>query len=364
MGSIIQSTPLIKTLKAKYPTCRIIYISSKENLQILKQIPGIDDIICIDDRSMLGLSVSIFSFIRKLQIAKIEVFIDLEVYSNFSTLMTIFSMAKNRMGFYINSMHYRLGNYTHMMYYNTRNSISDTYLQFARLLNCESISHELVNLDSNITGLKLSDNLLLDLVHEKYILINPNASDLRIERRWLDRNFIQLIQLINSKFSSYKIILVGSPGEASYVAGILDGTGISQNIFSMAGKTNIPELIALIKNAYLFITNDSGPMHIAFSTRTRTIALFGPCSPNQYTYNKNCYVIYENLYCSPCVHEFVSPPCKGNNYCMKAILVGTVFEKVTAALEQVDGHEDWKQKDMLFKINDFTIGTLNRKNKI
>jgi ADP-heptose:LPS heptosyltransferase len=362
MGSIIQSAPLLKTLRKNYPQSRIIYISSKENIKILEQIPEVDEVIFIDDSTLLKLFTSFFPFVMRLQSRRIGIFIDLEVYSNFSTMITIFSMAKNRMGFYLNSMHYRLGNYTHMMYYNTRNSISEIYLQFARLLNCDPICTDLFSLDSRITEINISKELSLDLLKERYIVINPNASDLRIERRWGDSNFVKLTSLISKNHPSYKIVLIGSPGEAVYVEQIVKRIENKQNVFSLAGKTDIPGLIAVIKNAFLFITNDSGPMHIAFSTQTTTIALFGPCSPMQYKINSNCYVIYENLYCSPCVHEFISPPCRGDNYCMKSISVESVFEKATSILNGNEINERPEDKGMVFKIDDFTIGTLSRNN--
>lgn len=360
MGSIIQSTPLLKTLRTQYPGSKIIYISSKENFQILQQIPEINEIVCIDDTTAFRLFRSFFPFVMKLRFRRIEVLIDLEVYSNFSTLITIFSMARNRMGFYLNSMHYRLGNYTHMMYYNTRNSISDTYLQFARLLNCRHIQSDLIRLDSKTTEFRISQDSSFDLLREKYIVINPNASDLRIERRWSDRNFSKLISRIRTQYRAYKIVFVGSGAEAPYVEAILQTSGVKENIYSLAGKTDIPGLIAVIKNAHLFITNDSGPMHIAFSTQTTTIALFGPCSPNQYTFNPNCYVVYENLYCSPCVHEFVSPPCRGDNRCMKSIAVESVFSLVSSVLDGTAKERKTEKDTMLFKVGDFTVGTLTR----
>ena len=65
-------------------------------------------------------------------------------------------------------------------------------------------------------------------------------------------------------------------------------------------------------------------MHISFALGKPTISLFGPASPIQYGQNKNAFGIYKNLYCSPCVHDFISPPCKGDNQCMKKITVKEV----------------------------------------
>ena len=257
---------------------------------------------------------------------RFDVYIDLEVYSNFSTLITIFSAAKNRLGFYLQSKKYRMGNYTHMMFYNTQSPISQTYLQFARLLNCNNIDTEISRLHSDTTETQINGKSI-KLSELNYFVINPNASDLRYERRWGQEKYVELINNLLKKNPKTHILLIGSKSEKKYVANIADKIH-SDMLINLSGKTNIDELIEIIDNANLMITNDSGPMHIAFSCKTQTIALFGPCSPQQYGYHPETLAIYSSVYCSPCVHDFVKPPCMGNNICMKSISVKTVLNAV------------------------------------
>ena len=143
---------------------------------------------------------------------------------------------------------------------------------------------------------------------------------------------ITLINLINLNYPDYHIILIGSTAEKNYVEGIVSACDKQEKIISLAGKTSIQQLIGVIQQASLLITNDTGPMHIGFATKTKTLALFGPCSPNQYGFNKNCFPIYKNVYCSPCVHEFERPPCNGNNECMRLIEVSEVMQLIDAVL--------------------------------
>lgn len=366
MGSIIQSISLIKTLRNNFQHGKIIFISTEANRSILEEIEEIDEYILLDDRSALKLIGGFLPFIYKLIRRKIEVYIDLEVYSNFSTLVTILSTARNRMGFYLNSKSYRMGNYTHMMYYNTRSPISETYLQFARLLECRNLHQDIIALNSTIVEVESTKGKSINLLEEKYIAINPNASELRIERRWEAQSFIELTIRLRKEFPAYSIIFVGSPSESAYVKTITDKILDKEKIYSVAGKTNIKALIGVIKNSKLFISNDSGPMHIGFSVGAPVLALFGPCSPDQYGVNKDSVAIYANLYCSPCVHEFVSPPCKGNNLCMKVIEPSKVFETAKRMLygESIQKSE---QLPMIFKLDKgkegFTIGTFSRADK-
>jgi len=98
------------------------------------------------------------------------------------------------------------------------------------------------------------------------------------------------------------------------------------------------------------ITNDSGPMHIAFALQKNTVALFGPCSPQQYTNQKNAYFIYKNIYCSPCVHQFTISPCRGDNQCMKQLNMNDVHIIVNKILNENQIQKDSIQSSIIYKI--------------
>ena len=241
---------------------------------------------------------------------------DLEIYSNYSTLFTLFTFSKNRIGFYLRSSSYKMGIYTHMMFFNPRVPISEVYLQLAKTIGCDTEGAHLFSLSENESDAEKAS--------DKYIIINPNASDLRLERRWNKSNFIELIELILINYPDLEVLLIGSANEKEYTDEIFSKIK-NQRLKNLAGKTSIDELTKLIANATLMISNDTGPMHIAFCTKTPIICLFGPCSPDQYGMSEFAHIIYKNAYCSPCVHDFEIPPCKGDNVCMKLISTKEVF---------------------------------------
>ena len=132
--------------------------------------------------------------------------------------------------------------------------------------------------------------------------------------------------MINTKYPDLKICLVGSKSEQKYTEEIVSQIS-NEKVINTAGTTSLDGLIELISNAKLMVSNDTGPMHIAFSSSTPVICLFGPCSPNQYGMSKYAHVIYKNTYCSPCVHDFEIAPCKGDNVCMQSISTQEVYDK-------------------------------------
>lgn len=353
MGSIIQSGPLIRTLRNKYPDARIIFVSTEGNRAILEEISEVDKVILLNDKSISKLLISYPSFITKLIKARIGVFIDLEIYSNFSSLNTTLSMARNRFGFYLRSSQYRMGIYTHMMFFNAQSPIMQAYLQMARLLGSsdDDITHELLPFKTNSTS----------ITPKPYLVINPNASDLRIERRWPANYFKELILKLREEYPNTQLVLIGSASEANYITELLSDMPNLNGITNLAGKTNLKELITLISHAESVITNDTGPMHISAAQKTPTIALFGPCSPKQYGSLPTVYPIYKSIYCSPCVHEFQTPPCWGDNQCMKKIVVEDVmqtFRKLKSGnlSPSVPEPIDWKNQG-----NSRTLGQVERR---
>ncbi|TNE55411.1 MAG: glycosyltransferase family 9 protein [Bacteroidetes bacterium] len=325
MGSIIQATPLLQSLRKQYPDAQLVFVTSQANRPIVESCGLVDELFVLKDHAffpMLGSCISlVFSFWKK----RPDLYLDLEIYSNFSSIIATLSLATNRIGFYLRSSHYRMGLYTHMMFFNTKAPISEVYLQMFRALSDETSS---IRQLSELHGSAQAH----ELERDKLIIVNVNASDLREERAWPEKQFAQLIQQLVQDHPEYKIALIGSKSEEARVLTVLNSCPPHERLVNLAGKTSIPELIRLIQHASLLITNDTGPMHIGFASRTKTVALFGPCSPQQYGYHPHCYPIYKNVYCSPCVHEFEVPPCKGHNECMKLIEVQEVRQLVSNVL--------------------------------
>ena len=346
MGSIIQATPLLKTLRKRYPNAKIVFVSSIENKSILEKISIIDEIQLVNDKGIFKLISSSFRLVVKLMRFRADLYIDLEIYSNYSSIITTVSLARDRFGYYLRSNRYRLGMYTHMMYFNTKAPIAEAYLQFARLLGITEVDHSLYEIQKTTT--------VENSIPQNYLVINPNASDLRYERRWPAASFIELINRIQNNNPELTIYLIGSKGESEYVKDIHKHF-TPPFVVDLSGKTSISELIELLRNANLVITNDTGPMHMASSLGTNVLALFGPCSPDQYGLGPNVKALYKNLYCSPCVHEFVVPPCKGNNQCMKLISVDEVFQSYLEYSEKAE-----KEKIQYLGESEHTLGMVWR----
>jgi ADP-heptose:LPS heptosyltransferase len=332
MGSIMRATPMARALRQKYPSARFIFITTLKNKPLVENLGLFDTFLCIRDSSFLYVFMDILTLLFKLWRNRVDLYFDLEVYSALSTILATLSLARNRYGFYRTSTAFRVGLNTHLVYFNDAQHISKIYLQLARACGIKHI-------DYKVSKIRLSHQVKSDMqkwAHRHhpaevgpYIVINPNASDLLLERRWPSAYFVSLINTL-ALHKRHPIFLVGSAAEYAYVKTLTDQlTPEAQGLtFNTCREFSLEAAMALIGGAGLMVTNDSGLYHIAISFEIPVISLWGPVSPTHYADidSVNNYIFYsKEVYCSPCVHRTDFPPCKGNNVCMKSISPKDVY---------------------------------------
>jgi len=162
---------------------------------------------------------------------------------------------------------------------------------------------------------------------KKLLGINPGAS-YGSAKRWYPEKFANVaISLANE----YDIIIFGGFIEKEFAKEI-ETYLIKKNVnnfLNLAGKTSINELINKISNLDLFITGDSGPMHLAAAFQIPTVSIFGPTKHKETSQwmNQRSIVLTKNLDCQPCMKRVC--PLKHHN-CMKKIESTDVLNSVKA----------------------------------
>ena len=144
-------------------------------------------------------------------------------------------------------------------------------------------------------------NQFLDVTQRQILGINPGAS-YGSAKRWYPEEFAKVASELSNQ---YDIVIFGGPGEADIAMDIekaLIENSIT-NYQNLAGKTTIPELINRISNLDLFITGDSGPMHVAAAFQVPTVAIFGPTKDDETSQwrNDKSIIVKKNLDCQPCM---------------------------------------------------------------
>jgi len=160
------------------------------------------------------------------------------------------------------------------------------------------------------------------------IVISPGSGEIEKHKRWPSRYYSSLISMVLSNYKNITIFLVGSSTERDLCENIRKNSENRTNVHNLAGQTNIKELLELLSRAQLTITNCNGVSHLACTTKSRIIGLYGP-TDHRITGPKSPLFIpvTAGLECAPCYAKEYITGC-GNPICMERISVESVFEIV------------------------------------
>ncbi len=150
--------------------------------------------------------------------------------------------------------------------------------------------------------------------------INPFSSPGSGFKRWGFDRYVQLIRKIRAQLGVDILILWG-PGEKEEAEALVKESG--RGVF-LACPTDIPQLFALLKRVKLYISGDTGVMHLAASAKTPVVAIFGPTDHRiNAPYGTDSMVVRKDIACSPCKNR----GCK-NRICLDSITADEVFQAV------------------------------------
>jgi ADP-heptose:LPS heptosyltransferase len=352
MGSAILVDPAMRDAQARGAEIFfLIFNSNKASLSLLNTVPAAN-IFTIDASSLVSLVTDTVKFLFQARAKQIDTVIDLELFSRFTALLTGLCGARRRVGYHI--FHgeglWRGNMLTHKVHYNphihiaknfmalihaafstkteqpfSKVHITDASIQIAQAVIKPSDTQAVL---ARIERLAREAQRAFTLGQQPLLLVNPNASELLVQRRWAPESFSALIVALQKKWPDCLILITGSPAEHAYVENVRLGAKVA-NALNFAGQVSFAELPALYTLADVMVTNDSGPGHFSSVTGLHTVVLFGPETPALYGSLGRSIPITAQLACSPCVSaaNHRKTPCS-DNACMRAISVEQVLEKM------------------------------------
>jgi ADP-heptose:LPS heptosyltransferase len=345
IGALVVAHSAVQHARRRFPDADLYFLTFTAGGPILRLMGFPDDrIFVLDPSSPLRLIRDVTSTLRRIRGLSIDATVNLEIYVRFGTILAALSGAQRRAAFhrFHEEGHY-LGNLsTHRLVYSPHHHAAHAYMalvdalveapgaqQEPRSKRCLPAPERLRlspapadrlavrrKLDAQLAGLGGDDWL---------VILNVNAGDLVVQRRWPLENYIELARRFLEE-PRVVIVLTGTAVERGRVDEVAARIGGSR-VVNLAGETTLAELIALFDTAALLITNDSGPAHFASTTDVPTIVLFGPETPRIFgPLGPAQEVIYLGYACSPCVSVYNQKrsPC-GDNRCLKDIGVDMVF---------------------------------------
>lgn len=163
-------------------------------------------------------------------------------------------------------------------------------------------------------------------------LVGLHPGSVWATKRWPVERFASLGRRLAAERGA-RIVLVGGSQDKDLASQVATACGPAA--IDLTGATTLPELIALMPRLSLFVTNDSGPMHIATASGVPTVAIFGPTTRELgfFPYGPDNRVLEVDLDCRPCgLHgSHVCP--HGHFLCMKLISVDRALEACIELIE-------------------------------
>jgi heptosyltransferase II len=298
LGDSVMTTPAIENIIKYYSNIEITIIGPYSSIEIIKNHPKVVKTIILDSKSK-----SLF-----ISLTKNDVF---DVFFTFRG-----SLRAKFLKFRVKALKKYQFNYKN---YPNRHQV-EKYVDFIN--QSLSSNYPAGNL---INYINKSNNK-----NSRILGINPGAS-YGSAKRWYPDQFAKVAIALSDKFD---IMIFGGIGEKNFAQQI-EKHLLSNHIYNfqnLAGKTSISELTYYISNLDIFVTGDSGPMHLAASLEIPTIAIFGPTDSIETSQWKNSksVIIKKNLDCQPCMKR--TCPLKHHN-CMKLINAQEVIDSISIIRE-------------------------------
>lgn len=167
-------------------------------------------------------------------------------------------------------------------------------------------------------------------VVENKLVVGINAGSVWPTKRWWPEGFARLIYLLRQKFDC-QFLLFGGAEDAAVVTEVQERSNVST--INLVGKIGLRELPAAIDRCRIFVTNDSGPMHVAVARQVPIVALFCATTPDLgfYPYTSNAIVLGKHLLCRPCASHGGRRCPLGSEDCIRQIQP----ERVLAAVKKL-----------------------------
>lgn len=314
LGNLTVAWPLIYKIKEKTSDSFIIFLTFDLNKGFLERNKAINKIIYFKfTKNIFRVITQFAAFLIKLRKQRIDLVINFETSNNASALFSYLIRASARIG--INNKYEKIF-YNYWAENNPSLHISQIFLKLLKPLGVD-YPYNYYYFSGSKEDKNRVEVILEGLGIEKFICIHPGTSKNFEGKRWNYDNFSELSNMLMRRYS-LPLVFTGRKREEGLIKCITEEIPFKDKIYNLAGDLIIQELIELLRKSFLFICNDTGPVHIAASLGVNTVVFYGPTSPVRYKpLNKNSLIFYRHLKCSPCVGlNYKYNGCKNKFRCL------------------------------------------------
>ncbi|MDD2689421.1 MAG: lipopolysaccharide heptosyltransferase II [Candidatus Omnitrophica bacterium] len=322
IGDVLLSTPVIKALRDEYPHAYIAMMVCPAVKDIVDGNPYLDEVIIYDKDGKHKSWFRSIKFTLRLRKKRFDLAIVLHPINRVH-LITYFCGIPERIGYDRKLGFLLTQRLKHIKQLGQRHEL-EYNLDLLRQLGIEPKDKQLfmpIKKESEewleeffrAQNLKASDKLLA---------IHPAASC--PSKIWPNERFAEVADRLIEKLG-FKVLVVAGPRDLTLAQNLIQH--MHHTAINLAGKTSISQLASILKRCQLFISNDSGPVHIACGVGTPVISIFGRnqkgLSPKRWgPLGDRVEVLHKEVGCIECLAH----NCIKEFACLKAITVDDVLK--------------------------------------
>ncbi len=265
IGDVVLSLPVFASLKECFPQTRLTALVRAYTADAASSFPSVDDVAIYED------SESLLTTARKLKEIRADAI--LLLYPRFHLAAAAFlARIPVRVG-----TAYRWYSFLH----NTRvkehrkdsvKSEAEYNLSLAEAIGCRKrILDTRLEIDNG--PLQKAKRFLVQKDVQRFVIVHPGSGGSAVD--WTADNFRKLCRSISGKLKT-TVIVTGSAAEREICEGVSGGI---ENCFSVAGKFSLREFIAFVSLASAFVSNSTGPIHLAASVGTPVVGIYPNAKP-------------------------------------------------------------------------------------
>jgi lipopolysaccharide heptosyltransferase I len=327
IGDILHCTPVVSSLKAAWPKCRITWLVGEAAAELIKYNPYIDEII-IWSRENFEKQLRKFALIRtydswrdlqkKLASKNFDMLLDIHglfltgvIASQVRTTRRIgMSEAREFNSLFMTEVAEPLSRHIVDRYLGVLKPLEIRPLQDKMTLVIPEDSRDFAKTFLTAAGVLLSD---------RFVVLVPGTT--WASKNWPTELFAKVACSIHQDF---KIVLCGGKLEVKLGREIQTKAGVV--LINAIARTSVLELAAILERAAVVVSGDTGPLHMAAALGVPTVGLFGPTDPEIYAPRGQQHAtLFHKLACSFC-HKVTCP--LGHGRCMLSVTPEEVVQQV------------------------------------
>ena len=331
IGDVVHTLPVLSALRRRFPDATIDWLVETRHKDVLVSNPDVTELVEVDTfrwrKRLLSPSTwkAISRSIRAIRKREYDVVLDLQGTIK-SSVAARLARSERHVGFATRALKEKPASlfYSEKVHVNgAPKHIIDRQLRLLASLDIETDERSfpiVVPEEMERAAAEALDGLGL---HE-FVILNPGAS--WVTKRWDPDKFGALAVAIENEFKLPSLVIWG-PGEEEIARRIVETSG---DMATLAPPTGVRDIIPYIRRARLFVSGDTGPLHLASAFGVPVVGIFGPTDPARNgPFGDGDIVVWKDVPCGPCYKH----RCPGyGTVCMTSIGVENVLEAVRERL--------------------------------